>query len=93
MSHIDTTALDALALALGVEAAREALATAYGGFSQFGSSEMARTIAGHHRNGGPLARFPVNVLVEEFAAQEARQWYACGAERGLVAAEIRAALA
>jgi hypothetical protein len=78
---------------IAVETARAALATVYGGMSQFGSSEMARAIAGNHRNGGPLARFPVNVLVEEFAAQEARQWYDCGAERGLVAAEIRAALA
>jgi hypothetical protein len=87
-----TLARAASPLTLGVEAAREALAAAYGGMSQFGSPEMARVIAGHHRNGGPLACFPVVELIEEFAAQDARQWADCGAERGLVAAEIRAAL-
>jgi hypothetical protein len=77
-------------LALAVETARAALAAAYGGFSQFGSPEMAKSIAGHHRNGGVLACFPVDDLVREFAAQDARQWSDCGAET--VAAEIRAAL-
>ena len=64
------------------------LASAYGGYSQFATADLSAAIAGHHRNGGALSRFPIEDLVREFAAQEARRWEDCGATAPDIEEEI-----
>ena len=64
------------------------LASAYGGYSQFTTADITCAIAGHHRNGGSLSRFPTEELVREFARQDARRWEDCGADAAMIEAEI-----
>jgi hypothetical protein len=56
---------------------RDALATAYGGYSQYSPAELAEALAGHARN-GRLRCYPaaldVAAVAEEAALQEAEQW-------------------
>lgn len=58
-----------------IRAIREALATAYGGYSQYGSAQVAHAIRGHLNNGTLCGQ---EVALEEFfqeaALQEEEQW-------------------
>ena len=78
-----------------IRAIREGLATANGGYSQYGSAQIAWAIRGHLNNGllfGQEAALPELLL--EAAIQEEAQWPGCqyvDEIRGEIAAALKAA--
>lgn len=75
---------------------RSALATAYGGHSQYGHAELARALAGHARNGRLVcypAALDVAAVAEEAADQEVEQWeQMTEADHAQIVAAVTAAL-
>ena len=79
-------------LARDVLTVRSALATAYGGASQFGREVFGACLFGHLNNGGPLSAHAPEDVAAEYARQECVEFEMLDldAERDGVLAALRA---
>lgn len=76
---------------LRIEDIRNALANAYGGFSQYGNRQVGEALAGQINNNNLLLEGSIAALCAEAARQECERWDDQDWDEAEVAAEIEAA--